>query len=191
MPHYDWTRSASIPGSWVPFDTSTNPPLQVVSLPTPVSNEMTLRRTVADIEYCMLVTAQNLAGSESPSYGAWGEVQVTASIWVDPTGLAIASQVPKPFLPSGHIPPQPVWEGTLYGHPTPYSDIHLNGWVVSFRPLEQIESEAQRKQLTTQRMTSWLSVQPRTGHHWDASGVIQEVILKYSISQLWSTLPPG
>lgn len=183
MVSYSWGRSRNIPAVWTAFDPSTNPPIKVISLPVPTFTTGTLMRTVADVEYAVMVL--NSDRVIQPIYGSWEEPQVTCSLWADPTGLVASAAVPKPFTGSTHIPPTPVWEGTLYGETTLYDDGINNGWVVHYRPLRQINSQAERAQSEGRSMTSWLSVESKSGDHWDTLGTTQLALLKYSVSQLF------
>lgn len=183
MGTYNWTSLANTSPDWIFFDDSFNPPIQVISLPVPVATELTLIRTIIDVQYGLLVVSTNTASAEP--YGGWDYAQVDASVWTDPSGIVTETHVPKPFLPSPHIPPEPVWEAMLYSQFFTYANSHEHGWSASYRPLAQGASKAERKQLPEAAMTSWLSVRPHSATHWDAENVIQYYSIKYAVKQLW------
>lgn len=183
MPTYEWTRSIEASESWFTFDTDHSAPDVIFELGVPLAPHVTLMRTVADIRYSRLAS---WAGTEIiPPPGIFEVIDVATHIWVDPTGVVPSAQVPRPFRGSAHIPPVPVWEGTLYPS---QSTVYLGDLTTStctWRPLAQINSKARRKSTSDAGPAAWIVMQPRTSVHWAGDGITQEYCFQYSVSMLW------
>jgi hypothetical protein len=134
-----WVPTLGSPSALQAFATNLNPPSQKLEMNAAPGAVAALRRTIADVIYTIVITA---TGANDPPPGWWTEPRVSLCLWADPTGGVLAGGVPYAFTRT--LPPFPLWEGLLYPTYEPFSGPSGRGFAISYRPLEHIDTEAQR-----------------------------------------------